>query len=191
MVALALDCAAGVVVGAAQTGENGFGLGQFGGWDYLPRVLWLSVSRVLATRASLAMTCVALTVVLHRASKRAPGVVVLDRRPYLLGAAALLGYVPAFGFAVVGGALTWTVVFSQSMAAFVQVLRNAWSWRDVAYGVGFAIVNGVMLTVAAPALGRAVVAWRRGLLVKAIAIYVALMLVDTAESYVGVNLLGG
>ena len=101
----AIAVALSVLVGAATTVQFSFGLAKFGGLEYLPRVLVLSMSRVFGTGVSASASLFALLVWTHPLDENAIRPSLLRAAAWCLGVVILMSPIAAT-LAIASGFLT-------------------------------------------------------------------------------------
>jgi len=185
--ALVLGAAFGLGVGCVESLQFGFALRRFGGLEYVPRVVVLSLLRVVGPFIALSATCCAAVFVFHRAGADAPisgrsrtGILVAGTVLFLFPLATLLG--------TLGSALVHLAVYAQSTSAFVGAVGETIRWSDVGAGAAltaaYAVGAGIGVPLLAPRMGRS----RFHVVLKLAAVFVVLALVHLVEGIVRASL---
>ena len=144
-----------VLSGIATTLQAGYALQVFGGVEYIPRILALSIPRVSAPHVAAMSACFALVAWAHRSGPggtlgtwRARLCLPLAIVPVAALPAAVLTFIVSFGTAV--------TIFGLTRATFAAGVLQAASASDVAHGLTKAGVYGAMLGAGAAAAARVV-----------------------------------
>jgi hypothetical protein len=172
-------------IGVVDSVRFGYGLRRFGGIEYVPRVIALSMTRSDGARASFVAACFTLVVVLHRASARNPAVSVRERSPHRVGAAVAAGMLPATLLGLLGGAVGLTVFYSQPFGAIASAFRTVVVALDIVHGLLEAALQVVLAMLFAFWPLRRIGLWRRGLPLKLLVTYFVVLAAGTATSVVG------
>jgi hypothetical protein len=181
-ISLVLGAGFGGFLGIAQTLQFGTGLGRFGGFEYVPRVVVLTTVRALGAGAAMLVTSVSATIVLHQLGRRAPGArVARDRGALWLVASTVATFVVVCGFSVLGGALTSEGMFATSVRSFLDEGLRTLTLRDVEHGAALATVDAIILAVLVPLAAPWLAAPRRGLILKLFVAYAAVQATAIVE----------
>ena len=189
-----LGACLGAFLGIAQTVQYGWGLGRFGGYEYVPRVVAVSTVRALGSGAALLVTAVSAAIVLHRAGRRAsPRATVVGRRDRTMawiGAGTLGAFVLVCVLTGLAGAGTMAALFGVRATAFLASAWGSIMREDLGRGLGLTAVDAALAIALVPLASGWLAAPRRSLVLKLFVAYAAVQGVAIAEQ-TALALLGG
>jgi phospholipid/cholesterol/gamma-HCH transport system permease protein len=158
--ALVIGAAFGIGIGCVEAIQFGFGLQRFGGLEYVPRVVVLSLVRADGPAIALSAVCYAALFVFHRSRADVPAAAAARARTGLFVAGGVLVVSPlATVLGTMASALTLAAVYGHGVAAFAASVRETLLWSDVVAGIvltaAYAAAAGLFVPRLAPRLGRA------------------------------------
>ncbi len=139
-----LALALGVFTGAIFVVNSAFGLRRFGGLEYVPRIVALAATRVLAGGpAALAVVLLGVRALHHAASKERP------ERPRLSAAwpfvATLASTIPSY-VGLLMGAIAASAAYGISAALYADAARTTLNLTDPLVGIAYACLNAALAT---------------------------------------------
>jgi hypothetical protein len=156
--AVGIGAAFGVCVGCVEAVQFGFGLQRFGGLEYVPRVVVLSMVRANGPAIALSAACYAALFVFHRSRADVPAAARARTGLFVAGAVLLVSPL-ATVLGTIGSAFALAAVYGQSVAEFGASAKETLLWSDVRAGIvltaAYAAAAGIFVPRLAPKLGRA------------------------------------
>jgi hypothetical protein len=173
--AVAISSSLSMALGGLSALKFASGLERFGGLEYVPRVLVLSAVRSLAPGIAFVLPCLTAVTLVHRARDRGENPVTVEGgRVFLVGGAIALLYPVNVACLLLGGLLVMRVTYAVHAVDFVAQGSQGLEWADAAFGAAETVAYALLGALLLPHLLRRVAAaWRRGLLVKLIAVWLA------------------
>lgn len=154
-------------VGAVMVARDGYGLGRFGGFGYIPLAVTLEISRVWAAWGASMAVVLVVTGILH------PGVTPPGGRLAILSALAVpIAYAPVTAISLAGAGALGSAWLALPLRAFLDPIKS----EDLWYGARSALVLGAV-PVAWVFLGRPVWGSRLGLAAKLVVVFCSLSVV--------------
>ncbi len=163
------------MIGAVLAFQFAYGLGRFGGTEYVPRVIVLAALRAYAPAGAFVLTCLTAVTVVHRAARRPAPTTIEGRRASIVGAAIALFYPIDVACLCAGGLVVMRAVYELPAATFVASSVNVIKWQDAAFGATTTAAYALLATLLLPRLLRVVAASRRGLVAKLVVTWLVLL----------------
>lgn len=159
--------AGSVLIALVATWQNNFALSQFGGQEYLARVMTLAIPGSYGPMLSIAAACIALVMVTERRARAAiPRPV--QRIPWWV--AGFLGLITPIAMALILGSSLAIITYGVGVpwADSWKGIQAAFKWRDVASAIFSVVITSALLSALVQRVTRVLFRFRGWVFLKCI-----------------------